>query len=55
MLKENELIGPFSLYRQEVRPFTNKQIELDAVMGRAPSGQIVWLVLRKMMKRGSRR
>ena len=28
MLKENELIGVFSLYRQEVRPFTNKQIEL---------------------------
>ena len=28
LLKENELIGSFSLYRQEVRPFTNKQIEL---------------------------
>ena len=28
MLKEKELIGLFSLYRQEVRPFTNKQIEL---------------------------
>jgi GAF domain-containing protein len=28
MLKENELIGSFSLYRQEVRPFTHKQIEL---------------------------
>ena len=28
MLKENELIGSFSLYRQEVRPFTEKQIEL---------------------------
>ena len=28
MLKENELIGAFAVYRQEVRPFTDKQIEL---------------------------
>jgi GAF domain-containing protein len=28
MLKNNELIGAFSVYRQEVRPFTDKQIEL---------------------------
>ena len=28
MVRENELIGSFSLYRQEVRPFTEKQIEL---------------------------
>ena len=28
MLQENELIGSFSLYREEVRPFTDKQIEL---------------------------
>src|ERR1700704_5099193 len=28
MLKENELIGVISIYRTEVRPFTEKQIEL---------------------------
>jgi len=28
MLKENELIGIFAIYRQEVRPFTEKQVEL---------------------------
>src|SRR5262249_46361550 len=28
MLKDNELIGAFIIYRQEVRPFTDKQIEL---------------------------
>jgi len=28
MLKENELIGALTIYRQEVRPFTRKQVEL---------------------------
>jgi two-component system NtrC family sensor kinase len=28
MLKENQLVGALGLYRQEVLPFTNKQIEL---------------------------
>ncbi|HMF26682.1 MAG TPA: GAF domain-containing protein, partial [Pseudolabrys sp.] len=28
MLKENELIGVIAIYRQEVRPFTEKQVEL---------------------------
>ena len=28
MLRENELVGIFNIYRQEVRPFSEKQIEL---------------------------
>ena len=28
MLKENKLVGAFIVSRQEVRPFTDKQIEL---------------------------
>jgi signal transduction histidine kinase len=28
MLKENELVGAFAIYRQEVRPFSDKQVQL---------------------------
>ncbi len=30
MVKQNKLIGAIVIYRQEVRPFTDKQIELVA-------------------------
>ena len=36
MLKEDELIGVFIIYRQEVRPFTDKQIEIRQEL-RGPS------------------
>ena len=28
MLKDDELVGAIAIYRQEVRPFTDKQIQL---------------------------
>jgi two-component system, NtrC family, sensor kinase len=35
MMKESELIGALTIYRQEVRPFTNKQVQLVTNFARA--------------------
>ena len=37
MLKDDELVGAIVIYRQEVRPFTDKQIELVRISPRRPS------------------
>ena len=37
MLKDKELVGAFFIYRSEVRPFTDKQIELVKTSPRRPS------------------
>ena len=37
MLRESECIGVFALSRREVRPFTEKQIELVANFANRPS------------------
>ena len=37
MLKDGELIGAINMYRQEVQPFTDKQIELVRTLPHKPS------------------
>jgi hypothetical protein len=37
MLKESKLVGAIAIYRQEVRPFTGKQIELVKSLYNAPT------------------
>ena len=39
MLKENELVGAIIIYRQEVRPFTDRQVELVRSFAARPSSR----------------